>query len=181
MSTARPTLFGAREFGGDGTATLFAQGFVPQTYSLSLSESLTGTEAEIFSTTKVLADTVTISVADAKTLSHALSDSVTPSSALTKTLTKVFMESASVSDGSLVFTIKNLTDFLILKEWISIRLAKALVWTNPSVNANLHDTLWGKYTFGSQLFGGVKPASSWNKGTRGPNVWTNTDGSKYNY
>lgn len=183
MSTARPSLFGALRFGGDSSsATLFAESFIPQTYSLSLSESITGAEAEIFSTTKVLSDTVTLSVAAAKTLSHSLSDSVTPSVAIAKTLQKVFMESGNVTDnGTLIFTIKTLSDFLILKEWISIRLTKALIWTNPSVNANLHDFLFGKYTFGSQLFGGVKPSSSWTKGARGPNVWTNTDGSKYNY
>lgn len=183
MSTARPTVFGGLLFGGDNSsATLFAESFIPQTYSLNLSESLTGTESELFSATKVLNDTITISVADAKVLSHALSDSITASSAIAKTLQKVFADSASISAGSLVFTIKRLADFLVLKEWISIRLTKSLVWTNPSANANLHDTLWGKYRFGTQLFGGVKPVSTWNAGpTKQPSVWTNTDGSKFNY
>lgn len=185
MSTSQPSLFGAYPWAtGSGVApSLFAEGFVPQSYSLTLSDAVTDTDAEIFSSTKVLAETVTISEATAKTLSHSLADSVTPSVAIAKTLQKVFAETGSVTDsGVIVFTIKHLSDFLILKEWISIRLTKSLVWTNPSVNANLHDTLWGKYTFGSQLFGGVKPASTWNEGTqRRPSVWTNSDGAKYNY
>lgn len=182
MSSNQPTIFGGYEWARQNNiGSLWANSFVPQTYSLTLADSMSETDAELFSTIKVLADTVTLTEAQAKTLSHAFSDSVTASSAIAKTLTKVFSESASVSDSSLTFTIKSLTDFLVLKEWISIRLTKALVWTNPTANANLHDTLWGKYLFATQLFGGVKPASTWNRGTRGPSVWTNTDGSKYNY
>lgn len=184
MSSSQPTLFGAYPWAtGAGIApVLFAEGFVPQAYSLTLAESMSETDAELFSTVKALNDTVTLSESQAKTLSHAFSDTLTASSAIANTLTKVLMESASVSDSTVKFTIKDLTDFLILKEWISIRLTKALVWTNPSVNANLHDTLWGKYLFGTQLFGGVKPVSTWNAGpTKQPSVWTNTDGSKFNY
>lgn len=182
MSTARPTIFGGLRFGGDSSsATLFAESFIPQTYSLSLSETITDTDAEIFKGSKVLSDTMTLSESQIKSLTKVLSDSVTASSALKKTLSKVLSDSGSVTDGSLVFTIKRLSDFLILKEWISIRLTKSLIWTNPSVNANLHDTLWGTYQFGTQLFGGVKPSSSWTKGTRRQIPWTNSDGSKYNY
>lgn len=191
MSSNQPTLFGAYEWGqttGDAP-TLFASGFVPQTYSLSLSETVADTDAELFSTIKVLNETVTLTESQAKTLRHLLADSVTPSVAIMNTLTKVLAESASITDnGTLVFTVKNLTDFLVLKEWIAIRLTKNINWVNPIANANTVDTLWARSNGGpvlwagkNVLFGGVKPTSSWTRGTRGPSVWTNSDGAKYNY
>lgn len=129
MALSQPTCFGTYPWAvGSGISpVLFGGGLIPQSYSLSLTDSVAEIDAQLFSSTKTL------------------------------------------------------NDFLILKEWLSVHHIKALVWSNPVVNANLHDFLFGKYTFGSQLFGGVKPSSSWTKGSRGPNVWTNTDGSKYNY
>lgn len=125
--SSQPTLFGAYPWARTVSApTLFGEGFVPSLITLTLAESMSEVDSDIFQTVKVL------------------------------------------------------TDFLTLKEWISIQHTKAIVWTNASVNANLHDTLWGKYQFGSQLFGGVKPVSTWNKGVKGAIPWTNTDGSKYN-
>lgn len=184
MSSNQPTLFGAFPWavGTSIAPVLYATGYVPQTFSVSLADSVSGSEAELFQTTKPLADSLTLTEAQVKTITKVLADSETMSEATVKTLTKVLQESSTTSDGMVFMTIKNLQDFLVLKEWISIRLNKQITWVNPSTNANIFDTLWGKYQFGRVLFGGLKPLASWAKGptSRQQSVWTNANGHKYN-
>lgn len=183
MSTNQPTLFGAYPW-ADGSAsspTLFGSGYIPQTFSVTLTETVTGSEAELFSTIKRLAETVTLTEAQVKTITRLLADSATPSDALVKTVSKMFADASTVTDANaVVMTIKTLSDFLVLKEWISIRLDKSITWINPATNANIFDTLWGKYKFGSVVFGGLKPLASWTTGTRRQENWTNENGHKYN-
>lgn len=207
MSSPQPSLFGAYPWavGASISPVLYASGYVPQTFSVTLSDSVTGTEADLVNITKALSESVTLSEAQIATIIKILADSSTVSdSTVVKTIEKVLTETVSVGDQKTIFfTIKQLSDFLVLKEWISIRLNKqitwvnppadttswlagsaapAATWANPSTNANIFDTLWGKYTYGGRnvLWGGLKPLASWSKGTRGQSPWTNEDGHKYN-
>lgn len=185
MSSNQPTLFGAYPWadGSTSSPTLWGSGYVPQTFSVPLSDAVSGSEAELFRTTKPLAESMALTEAQIKTLTKALADSETMSESVAKSLNKVLAETGSVTDANVVFfTVKDLSDFLVLKEWISIRLNKQINWVNPSTNANIFDTLWGKYKFGTVLFGGLKPLASWSRGpsSRQPSVWTNANGHKYN-
>jgi hypothetical protein len=184
MSANQPTLFGAYPWADGSTSapTLYGSGYTPQTYSVALDDAVTDTEAELFSTTKVLSDSATLTEAQVMAITQVLADSETVTEAVAMTVQKVFAETGTIIDSNVVFTIKDLQDFLILKEWISIRLNKSITWVNPSTNANVFDTLWGKYQFGRVLFGGLKPLASWSRGStsRRPSVFTNENGHKYN-
>lgn len=84
------------------------------------------------------------------------------------------------ADAHAIEANKALSDFLLLKEWLSVRMGRQIVWINPSENANIFDSLWGRYLYGSVLFGGLKPLASWASASRGRITWTNTNGFKYN-
>jgi hypothetical protein len=185
MSSSQPTLYGAYPYavGSASSPTLYGSGYVPQTFSVSLSDAVAGTEADIVNMNIPLSESMTLTEAQVKTVTRLLADSETVTDAVAKTIEKVLSESSSITDsGVVVMTIKDLQDFLVLKEWISIRLNKQITWTNPSTNANIFDTLYGRYKYGSVLFGGLKPLASWSRGPIGaqPSVWTNANGHKYN-
>lgn len=182
MSTNQPTLFGAYPWADGSTSapTLFGSGYTPQTFSVDLADSVAGTEEEIFSTTKPLDDAVALTEAQVFEITQVLADSTTSTDAIANTLQKVLADSGTLSEAAVIFTVKDLSDFLILKEWISIRLNKSITWINPSVNANTFDTLYGKYKFGTVLWGGLKPQASWAIGSRRQIPWTNVNGYKYN-
>lgn len=186
MSSNQPTLFGAYPWADGSTSapTLFGSGYIPQTYSVPLDETITDTEAELFSTTKVLSDTVPLTEAQVMAITKILADSETVTEAVAKTVQKIFAETGTVTESAVIFTIKDFQDFLVLKEWISIRLNKQITWVNPSTNANVFDTLYGEHVWGGRnvLWGGLKPLASWSRGStsRRPSVFTNDNGHKYN-
>jgi len=106
---------------------------------------------------------------------------------LPQTITASLFDMMTPSDSSAAQIDVPLMDFLLVKEWVSIQLSKAIIWVNPEQNANTVDSLYARSSVGpvvyggkNILYGGLKPQAFWTPGIKRMENWTQTDGHKYN-
>lgn len=189
MATTVPTTYGTYEYAKNPTGApgnLYAGSFAPQTLTLTLSDSMTLSDADIINAIKVLLDSITMTDSIRKSVSMIFADSLTMTDVLLKLSEKSFTDQLSMTESMTFQPTKVLTDFIILKEWISINLLKATLWINPAANENSYDTLYGAGTYGptlygARLYGGRRGnTNNWGLGQKRQEAWTNVDGHKYN-
>lgn len=181
MSTNLPIPYATYTYASE----LYANSFVGETFVATLSDSITGTEADVIQAIKALAESLALSDSDIKKITKVLSDSTTITDAISKLPRKSFSDALVTADSTVtISTIKSLLDFLVIKEWIAIDLEKNITWVQPGGNENIFDTLYGKYLYGRNsgitLYGGARPTANWGLGQKRSEEWTNVNGHKYN-
>jgi hypothetical protein len=117
MFTNQPTLYGTYVYAnriGGVTANLYAYGLTPPI--LSLSDSVTNTDTKPVTVTKPL----TIEL-------------LTLTDSFVNRPNKVLAEALNTQDSTLsIFTVKAITDILLLQDWLSMRLRPANIWRNSN-------------------------------------------------
>lgn len=149
--------------------------------SITITDTMTIRALKGLNESLVMSDSISFAVA------KAFSESLTLTEVFRKLASKSFAETISMTDIPVTFrATKVLVDFLIIKEWISLRLLKNILWINPSANENSYDTLYGRGTYGptlygARLYGGRRGnTGNWGLGQKRQEAWTNVDGHKYN-
>lgn len=187
MASNQPVTYGSYNYGSQsGTSTLYANSFIAQTLTASLSDSVTLSDSDIVDAIKVLLDSVTMTDSIRKAVATIFADSLTMTDVLAKLSEKSFTDNLSMVEAATFQPTKVLADFLILKEWIAINLITATLWINPGANENSYDTLYGAGTYGPtlygvRLYGGRRGnTGNWGVGQKRSEQWTNFNGHKHN-
>lgn len=125
-----------------------------------------------------LRDDITLADSDVITATKALSDAVTMVDSEVLQPSKPLSDTAFVSDTTIVVAAtKSITDFIRLKEWLSIQHIKAEIWTIQSAETDIRVafTLYGRPLYGESLYSDA-PTSSWIVPEGSAENFTNLDG-----
>lgn len=149
-----------------------------------LSDSASLSDDKVFTALKVLGldapneDALTIS--DAKTISTVkeLLESLNVADQYGVTAQKVLADFLAILDSRLIVTAtKDLTEFIDIREWISITLRKASQWQTVSLT-QAPAPLYGRILYGQSLYG-YTPNVVWNKPASSRTSFRNKNGESH--
>jgi len=166
LSDADKTTVGTKVF--SDTATLTEA--LVKSLSHALSDSFGMTESDTIHAYKVITDSLLTIDSLATIGNKPLADSMTVSDTYANLVTKALSDAFTILESRLtVNAVKNLTDFLLLKEWITITLKRANPWVDNTA-ATTTVPLYGRTQYGRALYG-YTPITTWRKPTTA-NSWT---------
>lgn len=155
-------------------AEIFAKAIYRQ-----LSDALSVSDAKLISTIKALIETLILSESLVKTvLLNTFSETLTTAETFAIIFYRTLLDALSILDSQIIFTAtKGLTEFILLKEWISIRLQKADPWQVQAVTQR-NIPVYGTILYDQSLYG-FTPNVVWNK-TQAPRpCFINADGESH--
>ena len=140
-----------------------------------LSDSISPADASVIHFTKVLADTESLLESITISTNKPLTDSMTLSDAMTLVTSKFLSESVNSVDAPLILQItKDLTETILVQDWVSIRLMQPQGWIIALKPLVGYSSLYGQTLYGKQLYSGLS-ATVWTsiKPVISGHGWTN--------
>lgn len=128
---------------------------------------------------QALAETQPMTEARTFAVAKAFSESVTMTPTFTIQFIVSLVDGMTIIDNSVVIVqTKGFTDFVLLKEWVSIKLSRPNPWT-AAQHVELSLTLYAQPLYAQKLFGAT-PTTAWAFPNSRQRAWTNSDGQNIN-
>ena len=144
-----------------------------------LSDAASISDAKLISTVKVILETLTLSETLAKTIIlGTFSETLTLAQSFAIIFYRLLVDTLTILESRLLFTAtKGLTEFILLKEWISVRLQKADPWqVKAATQRNI--PVYGSILYDQSLYG-FTPDVVWNKTPASLPCFINADGESH--
>lgn len=175
MAITAPVLYSERLYGeATYSSTLDAQ-----TLSVVLSDTATLSDSLADSITKVLADVATITdILITTTGTKRLSESVSMAEVTAFSAHHLFEDTMILIDSTHLTGIKSLSDFILLNEWLSVKLNRANIWTTQSAALSTESdlTIYAEPQYSVPLYSGDS-ATVWVTPSQDSAAWTAPDPS----
>jgi hypothetical protein len=153
-----------------------------QTFSVTLSDSVSLSDLDRAEAIKALSDSLLLTDSILRASTKRLSDSLTLSDSHSFIATEVLSDSISVTDSpTTVQTIKGLSEFILIQDWIEFKWQRAEVWTITQaapISTEPILSLYAQCLYGQDLYSGP-PRTTWEVPPPTSEAWTNADGESH--